>query len=133
MDAVMDKGTAKKVPKKAGGSASAMPGRTDPVVTARVPAEIRDQGNKVLKKIGSTPTELVNAAYQYVIDHEALPTSAPSLEDLKNKRRTLTPEQKEKVQKRMRETRLNAPEEWEAKSFKELLDEAREERYARFA
>lgn len=95
--------------------------------------EIKEQGNKVLRRIGSTPTELVNAAYQYVLEREELPQVAPSLEDLRNKRRVLTPEQKEMLRKRMKETTLKAPAEWEAKSFKELLDEAREERYARFA
>ena len=33
------------------------------MVTARVPLEIRDQVNAKLRSIGSSPTELVNAAY----------------------------------------------------------------------
>ena len=41
--------------------------RNDAIVTARVPAEIKKQGNAVLREIGSTPTELVNAAYRYVL------------------------------------------------------------------
>ena len=35
------------------------------MVTARVPLEIRDQVNAKLRSIGSSPTELVNAAYDY--------------------------------------------------------------------
>ena len=41
--------------------------RDDAIVTARVPVEIKRQGNAVLKKIGSTPTELVNDAYRDVL------------------------------------------------------------------
>ena len=37
------------------------------MVTARVPVEIRDQVNAQLRDIGSSPTELVNAAYDYVL------------------------------------------------------------------
>ena len=133
MDAVMDKNTPHKTLKKSSGKAPAASNRADSIVTARVPAEIKEQGNKVLKKIGSTPTELVNAAYMYVLERKELPQITPTLEELRNKRRTLTPEQKEKVQKRMQETKLRAPAEWETTSFKELLDQAREERYARFA
>lgn len=133
MEAVAEKGAPKKTPKKTTSKAPAKPSRTDSIVTARVPQEIREQGNKVLKKIGATPTELVNAAYEYVLEHEELPRVTPSLEELRGKRRELTPEQKEKLRERARSMTLKAPAEWEGKSFKELLDEAREERYARFA
>lgn len=107
--------------------------RNDAIVTARVPIEIKEQGDAVLRKIGATPTELVNTTYRYVIEHGELPKTYPSLEDLKGQHRTLTPEQKEKLQQRIRATTLLPPDNWEDKSFKELLDEAREERYARFA
>lgn len=36
-------------------------------VTARVPAEIRRQGNAVLEQLNATPTELIRAAYEYVL------------------------------------------------------------------
>ncbi|QOS67697.1 type II toxin-antitoxin system RelB/DinJ family antitoxin [Eggerthella guodeyinii] len=109
------------------------PARADSIVTARVPSEIKEQGNAVLKKIGFTPTELVNAAYKYVLEHEELPSTFSSLEDLRGQHRTLTPEQKEKLQERMRAMTLKAPDGWGERPFKELLDEARGERYARFA
>lgn len=43
------------------------------VVTARVPVEIRDQVNAHLRDIGSSPTELINAAYDYVLKTGRLP------------------------------------------------------------
>lgn len=107
--------------------------RDDAIVTARVPAEIKRQGNAVLKKIGSTPTELVNAAYQYVLEREELPSDRVALKDVAGVQRVLSPEQKQRIRERMRDMRLVAPANPEGKSFKQLLDEAREERYARFA
>lgn len=53
--------------------------RNDAIVTARVPAEIKKQGNAVLREIGSTPTELVNAAYRYVLKERELPKEASPL------------------------------------------------------
>lgn len=49
------------------------------IVTARVPPEIRRQGNEILKQLGSTPTQLVNAAYEYVIAKGELPASRRGL------------------------------------------------------
>lgn len=46
------------------------------MVTARVPQEIRDQVNARLRAIGSSPTELVNAAYDYVLKTGELPDAA---------------------------------------------------------
>lgn len=43
------------------------------MVTARVPVEIRDQVNAQLRDIGLSPTELVNAAYDYVLKTGELP------------------------------------------------------------
>ena len=56
--------------------------RNDAIVTARVPAEIKKQGNAVLREIGSTPTELVNAAYRYVLKERELPEEASHLAGL---------------------------------------------------
>lgn len=45
----------------------------DAMVTARVPVEVKRQGDKVLRKMGSSATRLVNAAYAYVIATGHLP------------------------------------------------------------
>lgn len=45
----------------------------DAMVTARVPVEVKRQGDEVLRKMGSSATRLVNAAYAYVIATGHLP------------------------------------------------------------
>lgn len=133
MGAVVEKGASKRYSKNATGKDSEKPNRVDSIVTARVPTEIKEQGNKVLKKIGATPTELVNAAYAHVIRYGELPKATPSLEGLAGEHRTLSPEQRKALVDRMHAMTLKAPAGWGDKSFKELFAEARDERYARFA
>ena len=77
MDAVTEKGDP-RTSKKAIDKASDKSGRVDSIVTARVPTEIKKQGNAVLEKIGATPTELINSAYEYAISHGSLPTRVRS-------------------------------------------------------
>ncbi len=124
MDAVMDKETR---------NLSTRGSRPDAIVTARVPVEIKERGNAILRKIGSSPTELINSAYEYVLREEKLPQATPVLSELCGQHRSLTPEQKRHLKERMQKMTLKAPEGWGEKTFKELLNEAREERYARFA
>ena len=52
--------------------------RSDVIVAARVPGEIKEQVNEVLAQIGFTPTNLINSAYRYVLEFKKLPfESAP--------------------------------------------------------
>lgn len=104
--------------------------RFDAIVTARVPTEIKEQGNAILKKIGSSPTELINAAYRYVLEYEELPTEVSSLEKVADRHRNLTPEQKAQIKAFIERTTLKAPESWNGKSFDELREEAMRERYS---
>jgi addiction module RelB/DinJ family antitoxin len=46
------------------------------IVAARVPGEIREQGNTVLAELGFTPTQLINSAYRYVLEYGRLPFEA---------------------------------------------------------
>lgn len=46
-------------------------------ITARVPKEIREQGDAALKRIDSTVTELVNSAFMYIIKTGELPSASP--------------------------------------------------------
>lgn len=47
--------------------------RNDVIVAARVPEEIKEQGNAVLAELGATPTQLINDAYRYVLEFKRLP------------------------------------------------------------
>jgi addiction module RelB/DinJ family antitoxin len=67
------------------------------LVSARVPIEIKKQGNAILENIGSTPTQLVNSAYQYVINHGALPVIQ---QELKPARRVLSAAQANRIKAR---------------------------------
>lgn len=51
----------------------------DAMVTARVPAEVKEQVNALLRAAGSSPTELVNAAYSYFLQCGQLPRVGPEL------------------------------------------------------
>lgn len=104
----------------------------DAIVTARVPVEIKDQGNRILKSLGSSPTELINAAYRYVLAEKRLPHIEPlSGTGRKQGSRELSPSQKEALQRSFEAMRLAAPLEYpNGKSFEDLLDDARNERYA---
>lgn len=52
----------------------------DAIVTARVPVEIKEQVNAILKEIDSTPTKLINAAYEYVLATHMLPSPRLAIE-----------------------------------------------------
>ena len=45
----------------------------DAMVTARVPVEVKERVGTILREMGSSPTELVNAAYDYVLKYGKLP------------------------------------------------------------
>lgn len=51
----------------------------DPMVSARVPQEIRDQANSILAEVGSSPTELINSAYRYLVETGSLPAAKAKL------------------------------------------------------
>ena len=101
----------------------------DPVVTARVPEGVRDRGNEVLKDIGSSVTELVNAAFDYVIRERHLPQSNGTASESSTLRRP-TKKQIEQATAFMNAVKVDVPSQWANRSFEELLDEAMEERYA---
>lgn len=58
----------------------------DAMVTARMPQAKKDAGAKVLAQIGSSASQFINSAYDYLIQHGASPfeakpdDSAPSAE-----------------------------------------------------
>lgn len=98
----------------------------DSFVTARVPAEIKEQGNAILKSIGSSPTQLVNAAYEYVLAEGEVPQ--PSMRFREKGR--LDPSLLEGLAESLRATTFAVPEAyWGGKSYKELIEEGRRAEY----
>lgn len=98
----------------------------DSFVTARVPAEIKEQGNAILEKLGSSPTKLVNAAYEYVLAEGAIPQPSSRAKEGK----ALDGEALERLVASLQATTFEVPESfWEGRSYKELLEEGRRADY----
>ena len=73
----------------------------DAMVTARVPIEVKERVGAMLRDMGSSPTELVNAAYDYVLRCGKLPEveredpcvirlTPEQIEDLRRRQRSLS-------------------------------------------
>lgn len=98
----------------------------DSFVTARVPAEIKEQGNAILEKLGSSPTKLVNAAYEYVLAEGAIPQPSSRVKEGK----ALDGEALERLVASLKVTTFEVPESfWEGRNCKELLEEGRRADY----
>lgn len=103
----------------------------DAIVSARVPVALKEQGNGILRDIGATPTQLINAAYQFVLSEHELPKPHDPLEGMRGAKRELTDEQKEKVRQSLKAMYVGPAAADEP--FSHQLNAARDERYARFA
>lgn len=103
----------------------------DAIVTARVPVEIKDQVTRILKEIGSSPTELINETYSYVLQERRIPRAASSPTQLQGRHRALSPEQESDVRDALRI--VCRPVDFEGKTADEAIAEARSERYAHLA
>ena len=101
----------------------------NPVVTARVPEGVRARGVDVLSEIGSSTSELINAAFDYVINERKLPRPRPRQGDKAGKR-VIGEEQREGLQSFMESVKVSVPEQWDNVPFEELLDQTLEQRYA---
>ncbi|WP_165246658.1 hypothetical protein [Adlercreutzia sp. ZJ141] len=103
----------------------------DAIVSARVPVAVKERGNATLKELGSTPSQLINAAYEFVLAERQLPKAREPLRAAGAQKRALTPQQVKKIRASLEAmyvgpTVSNQP-------FNEQLNKARDERYARFA
>ena len=103
------------------------------MVAARVPVEVKEQGDGILKALGSNPTELINKAYAYVLKYGVLPGEKEREEQASATRRTVTPEMLASLRATYEGMSLPLSDAWGAKSFAEIRDELQDDRYARFA
>ena len=103
----------------------------DAIVSARVPVALKERGNGILRDIGCTPTQLINAAYQYLLSEHELPKPRDPLEGMKGTKRELTDQQREKIRRSLQAMYVGPPATDE--SFSSQLSAARDERDARFA
>lgn len=106
------------------------------IVTARVPVEVKNQVSQILTELGSSPTELINSAYDYVLAHKRLPTDEAAgkpAEAHRDEHRTLSPEQKAKLMADLGAMRLGPVGGYDGSNYKDLLNAARDERYAPLA
>ena len=102
----------------------------DSIVTARVPIGIKEQGRIALQKIGATPTDLINAAYRYVLEEGKLPQVESTPFGCPEKPRRLSAAQKKKLKQRLHDTTFPVPiSYWEGKTDDDLLEQALREKY----
>ena len=104
----------------------------DAMVSARVPAEIKKHGDRMLKDMGSSATELVNSAYAYLLEHGRLPYEASPKPDTPQVK-TLAGAEAETFKVQWGKRAVLSGESYTGDNFKDLLDQARGEYYARFA
>lgn len=97
------------------------------MVSARIPDAIFEQGCADLEEMGSSVSQLVNAAFEYVIKKKALP--GQEAKPVKKIRRVITPEMLKELEASIEACTLDIdiPDdlEWE----KNALREARLEKY----
>ena len=95
----------------------------DAFVSARVPVEMKNQVGERLKEMGVTQSQLVNAAFAYVMATGELPKAK---DDAPSGVLRLSEDQLAEIKRRMDQTTYFVPEEaWGGMSYKEILAEGR--------
>ena len=105
----------------------------DAMVSARVPVEIQKQGDSKLKEIGSSATELVNAAYKYVLEHGKLPGQEEEDGPEQPRTKTLSGTDALAFSTLWNRRAVLEAKAYDGDNFKELLEQARKDYYARLA
>lgn len=103
----------------------------DTTVSARIPVAVKERGGEILKELGATPSQLINAAYQYLLANHELPGTKEAHGIPQNIHRTPTKEQMEEINQALDAMYLGPLP--QGKTYEDLRDEAWEERYARSA
>lgn len=105
----------------------------DAMVSARVPVEIKKRGDSKLREIGSSATELVNAAYDYVIKCGRLPGVEEGRGGGEPQVKVLSGEEARSFMSAWNKRGIIEARGYDGSNFKDALDQAKGEYYARFA
>lgn len=105
----------------------------DAMVSARVPVEIKKRGDSKLKEIGSSATELVNSAYEYVIEWGRLPGSEPTKKPVTPQVKVLSGDDARIFEHTWSKRGVLEAKGYDGSNFKDALNQARDDYYARFA
>lgn len=102
----------------------------DAIVTARVPKEIKNQVADILSDIGASPTQLINAAYAYVLRERKLPFPDIEHEKTGTVRREPTPEEAREFAALIGAFPLPTPKGgWDTRDYREILSEGKHAEY----
>lgn len=108
----------------------------DSIVTARIPVEVKNQVSEVLESLGSNTTQLINAAFEYVLVTGKLPDAREdaSLESsVKGSSRQLSEKDKEQLSALFGKISVPAPASFWAdlsdSTYKEAISEWRSSDY----
>ena len=105
----------------------------DAMVSARVPVEIKKRGDSKLREIGSSATELVNAAYDYVIKCGKLPGVEERRGGGELQMKVLSGEEARSFMSAWNKQGVIEARGYDSSNFKDALDQARDDYHARFA
>lgn len=99
------------------------------MVSARIPADLRDQANVMLKERGLTPTQLINATYEGFVREGELPYAHTS-PDGQRAPRTITPEMAQHLRASVEASTVSVPESFfSGPAYEERLRAALSETY----
>ena len=105
----------------------------DTMVSARVPVEVKRRGDCQLKQIGSSVSELINSAYDYLFRYGELPGKKEPARNEDTVMKVLTGEEARKLCERLERNAVLDARAYDEDNFKQLLNQARSDYYARFA
>ena len=105
----------------------------DAMVSARVPIEVKKRGEQELKRIGSSASELINAAYSYLLQCGELPQAKAPEQESSPDAKVLSGESARAFRERWNRRAVLEARAYDGENFKQLLDQARGDYYARFA
>lgn len=101
------------------------------MVSARVPDAIYDQASIQLDEMGSSPSELINAAFEYLLREKSLPESAERADA--GKRRVLTKGREATLRHAFGACRLKIDIPSDVSYDKRVVSEARSSKHAALA